>query len=365
MIPPGLSISRLGILRNDALGDTLLVLPVATAAKQYNRSMEVELICGEAFKGLLEEHPDLDEVVVDPGGDAGALARVLKDRKYDALLVLRPTPRNAWAAYRARVPLRIGTAFRTYGILFNVRWYGHRKNNELHEIEYNLKLLERLIRTSTGNPQYYLPPPRDDDDSAHKLLEEAGIRLNAPLVAIHPGNRRRPDGTYSSLPWPAHNYATAAELLLKEGNQVIVTGSIEEADVTDVVTAVEGTRDLTGRTSLGQLAWILKECDSMISNSTGVLHLAVAVGTKVIGIYPAASSNSPVRWGPFGPGNKVFTAPLDECPEKRCTGEKCPEFNCLEKVLPADVLSVARGIIAQSPLRARWEDSKQDIVSES
>jgi len=355
VIPGSIRIKRLGLLRNDALGDTLLTLPVANAVKQYEPSIEVELICQEAFQPLLKGHHDLDAVHADPGGSARALARLIRARHFDALLVLRPTPRNAQAAFLARVPVRVGTAWRAYGLLFNVRWYGHRKLNQLHEVECNLQLLARLIGPVVGMTQLYLPPPAEDEEAAGDIMREAGITTDRPLVAIHPGSRVRPDGRRSALPWPASHFATLAGQLIKRGYQVIITGTAEESRVTGVVAAIDGTIDLTARTHLGELAWLLKSSDTLIANSTGVLHLGAAVGTSVIGIYPASQSMSPVRWGPFGKGHKVFRGPVEVCSRKKCTWEECAEFNCLAKIPPEEVLSVVDRFVSQSPLRIRRE----------
>ncbi|MFC1530146.1 glycosyltransferase family 9 protein [Gemmatimonadota bacterium] len=357
MIPGSIAIRRLGLLRNDALGDTLLTLPVATAVKQYEPLIEVELICQEAYQPLLKGHPDLDAVHADPGGSSRALARLLRARKYDALLVLRPTPRNARAAWLARVPVRVGTAWRAYGMLFNVRWFGHRKLNQLHEVECNLHLLARLIGPVVSTTQLYLPPPAAYEEAAGAILQEAGVTSDRPLVAIHPGSRVRPDGHRSALPWPTVHFATLAGLLVKRGYQVIITGSAEESGVTGEVAAVDGTIDLTARTHLGELAWLLKSCDTLIANSTGVLHLGAAVGTSVIGIYPASQSMSPVRWGPFGRGHKVFRGPAEVCNRRKCTWEECAEFNCLQKILPEEVFKVADRFVAQSPFTLRRDES--------
>jgi len=359
-------VNRIGLLRNDALGDTILTLAVASATKQLDRSVEVELVCDGAYMQLLAAHPDLDAVVADPGGPAADLARLLASRNYDALLVLRPTPRNAWAAFRARIPLRVGTAFRAYGLLFNVRWYGHRKTNERHEVEYNLELLKQLTgMAAPGSPQNYVPPPPEDEAPARALLEEMGILSDRPLVAIHPGSGRRADGRHSSLAWPVHHFVTLAEMFVGADLQVIVTGMAVEAGLTSQVANIEGVADLTGHTTLSQLAWVFKQCDTVIVNSTGTLHLAAAVGTKVVGIYPPTGANSPVRWGPHGPGHKVFTGPIEECRRRECTWEECPAYNCLEKVRPEEVFEVAMGIIAQSPLRSRWEASTSSPKPES
>ena len=341
--------SRLGLLRNDALGDTLLALPVASAARRINRTIEVELVCAPELVDLMRAHPDLSDVVADPGGDARGLARVLRRRRYEAILVLRPTPRNALAAFLAGIPVRVGTAWRFYGTLFNLRWHGHRRFNERHEIEYNLLLLQRLLGRDPGTPEFYLPPPPAEQEGTLALLADQGIALVRPLVALHPGS------SGSALPWPIGHYVELARLLSADGVQVVVSGSADEADLTGQVAAVPGVVDLTGRTTLGQLAWIFKSCDTMVSNSTGPLHLAAAVGTKVVGLYPAAEVNSPVRWGPWGPGHKTFRGPVDDC--RRCVGSKCEVYNCLEQVSPEQVRRVAFGIMEQSPHHGRYQPS--------
>ena len=188
------------------------------------------------------------------------------------------------------------------------------------------------------------------------VLSSAGVAPDRPLIALHPGSRLRPDGTFSHLLWPADRFSDLARTLITDGLQVIVTGTASDTDLAGPVREVPGIIDLVGRTTLGQLAWILKECDTLVANSTGPLHLAAAVGTKVIGIYPAAAGMSPVRWGPFGPGHKVFSPPAEICGESVCTLEKCPEFNCLERITTGQVREVAIGMTTQSPHRSRRSD---------
>jgi ADP-heptose:LPS heptosyltransferase len=346
MILPGEAVDRVGLIRNDGLGDTLLALPVATALKRFDKEIQVELICRSDYTDLMQAHPDVDAVIGDPGGSAADLARELRLRQYDAVIVLRPTPRNAWAAFRARIPIRVGTAYRAYSLLFTMFWHRHRKKNIRHEVEYNVEMAETLLGRSLGIPQFYLSPPSEEKARAAGILAGEGIDREHLIMALHPGSLG------SSLEWPVEHYASLAERLREQRCQVVVTGTPEEKEITERVAAVPGVVDLTGRTTLGELAWIYKFCDTVISNSTGTLHLAAAVGTKVVGIYPAATINSPVRWGPYGPGHKAFTGPVDNC--KKCIREECPVFNCLEMVPVKDVLRVALGVSAQSPHHGRW-----------
>jgi len=358
-------LERLGLLSNDTLRETVLTLAVATAARQHDRAIKVDLICDGEYANLLQAHPDLDDVVADTGGSSADLARLLKSGKYDALILLQPNLRNALAAFRARIPMRVGPVFRTYGILFNMHWFGRRRKNEKHEIEYSLEMLSLLTGKISGKPENYLPPPPADQAEALALLKERGIREDKPLVAIHPASRMDSDDRYSTLPWPIESFVSLARLLRQKDHQVIITGAGKDSELASRIAAVDGVEDMTGHTTLGQLAWILKKCDSMIGNSTGTLHLAAAVGTKVIGLYPPADNSSPVRWGPFGPGHKVFYGTEEECGRLECKWEGCQAYNCMDGISPEEVFEVAEGIIAQSPLRTRWESSTSTPLASS
>lgn len=350
-------LERLGLLSNDTLRETVLTLAVATAARRYDREIRVELICDSAYAHLLKAHPDLEDVVADTGGSSADLANLLKSRRYDALIMFQPNLRNAIAAFRARIPMRVGQALRAYGVLFNVRWYGMRRKNKKHEIEYNLEMLSLLTGPLSGKPDNYLPPPPADQTSALALLKEQGIREDKPLVAIHPVSKMYSRDRYSSLPWPTENFVSLARLLRQKDHQVIITGLSEDSELASPIAAVDGVVDLTGHTTLGQLAWIYKECDLMIGNSTGTLHLAAAIGTKVIGLYPPAGNSSPIRWGPSGPGHKAFSVSEEECGRFKCKWKNCKDYNCMAGISIEEVFEVAEGIIAQSPLRTRWESS--------
>jgi len=350
-------LERLGLLSNDSLRETVLTLALASTAKSYDRAIRVDLICNSAYAHLLKAHPDLDHVVADTGGSSADLALLLKSRKYDALILFQPNLRNAMAAFRARIPMRVGPVLRTYGVLFNVRWYGIRRKNKKHEIEYNLEMLSLLIGTLSGKPENYLPPPPADQESVLALLKERGIHEDIPLVALNPASRTDSDDRHSTLPWPTENFVSLARLLRQKDHQVIITGLSEDSELASSIAAVDGVVDLTGHTTQGQLAWIFKKCDLMIGNNTGTLHLAAAVGTKVIGLYPPAGNSSPIRWGPFGPGHKAFSVSEEECSRFKCKFKDCKAYNCMAGISTEEVFEVAEGIIAQSPLRTRWESS--------
>ena len=88
---------------------------------------------------------------------------------------------------------------------------------------------------------------------------------------------------------------------------------------------------ITGQTDLRTLAAVLSQASTVVANSTGPLHLAVAVGTRVVGLYPSKKAMSPVRWGPLGEGHRLITPAQTEC---HCPPRQC---RCMETITPEDV----------------------------
>jgi ADP-heptose:LPS heptosyltransferase len=182
----------------------------------------------------------------------------------------------------------------------------------------------------------------DDLREANALVPPSA----SPLVVMHPGAsdpRRR---------WPPENFASIGNSLMAAGARVAVIGAGFDKDVADAVTGrmEDGVIDLCGRTSLGGLAGLLSRADLIVSNDSGPLHLAAAVGTPGVGIY----------WV----GNMITAGPLTcqnyhpliswrmDCP---VCGQDCMRNNCEHKesfvadVSTSDVLNAALELLVVSP----------------
>jgi ADP-heptose:LPS heptosyltransferase len=97
-----------------------------------------------------------------------------------------------------------------------------------------------------------------------------------------------------------------------------------------------GATDLCGELDLEHLAALLSLAALVVANSTGPLHLADALGTKVIGLFSPYRSAAPYRWGPYGQPENVFVPDGLVC--KRCTRDRCEMYNCLSTIQPEAVL---------------------------
>jgi ADP-heptose:LPS heptosyltransferase len=151
-------------------------------------------------------------------------------------------------------------------------------------------------------------------------LEENGI--GERLIVLHPGSGG------SAEPWPLDKFIKLYEELSSNGYDVVFTGSEEEGVLINKDAKKYGikVRTITGETDLRTLAALLSLATVVVANSTGPLHLAAAVNTNVVGLYPSKKIMSPVRWGPLGCNSRIVqpAAAVCNCPSSGC--------NCMESI---------------------------------
>ena len=148
---------------------------------------------------------------------------LIRKERFDAVIVVHPTLRLAWMMSLAGIPVRVGSGYRYYSVLFNRRVYEHRKDARRHELEYNLQLLTRIgctVPERLEQPDYGI---RILPEAARKVLEmkrSARVGLEKPLVVIHPGSGG------SARDWPLESLAGLAENLQSRKNvDIIITGA--------------------------------------------------------------------------------------------------------------------------------------------
>ena len=334
MLKTTVKIDRILIIRTDRIGDVVLSLPVVTALRRKYPDAYIAMLVSPAVREIVEDHPDLDEVLLDNGGglsDFFKLVRKIRLKKFDVAVLLHPTFPLAFALAIAGIPWRIGTGYRFYSILFNKRIFEHRKDSLRHEVDYNLSLAS-VLGADVSKVDFNFPVLQEALWKIEKLFKEIKITDEKPIVVLHPGSRG------SALDWPVSYFAQLANRLVRKSHaQVIVTGGHgEEKVVSEVLKNTSGeVRGIAGRLNLKELAALLKKADLVVANSTGPLHIGVAVGTEVIGFYPPLVPASVRRWGPYRRRMSTFVPDLPEC--KKCIKSKCPYWNCMKLISVDDV----------------------------
>jgi len=294
-------ILRFLLVRTDRIGDVALAMPVASAIKADRPDAHVALLARSYTRIIGERNPDIDEVITIDNEDGSLrnfseLVRCIRQKQFECAVVIHPTFYCALLPACARIKVRIGTAYRFYSSLFNYRHREHRKISEKHEVEYNLGLLKPL-KISCSDPQFKFELNNNDKELAENALREAGIESGSRFCVINPGC------SGSSYNWQLESYGETASLFVEELKlPVIVTwGPGEEAIADGVVHHSSGkVLKLPEVLPLPAQAALMQKADFVLAPSTGILHLANAIGAEVIGLYPPIPSLSPRRWGPYG-----------------------------------------------------------------
>jgi ADP-heptose:LPS heptosyltransferase len=179
--------------------------------------------------------------------------------------------------------------------------------------------------------------------AAEQLLVNHRVRLDRPVVVVHPGSRG------SALSWPAAKFNELLARIVSEGlGQVVVVGVPgEEALAQRVMRGlVDRVTNLVGATTLRELAGILSIGDVFVGNSSGPLHLAVAVSTPVVGLFSPIAVEGPVRWGPIGGNHHVLQPDLDDGDSRGATSIRDPA--CMERIKVEDVADAVRSVLRKT-----------------
>jgi lipopolysaccharide heptosyltransferase II len=330
------------VVRTDRIGDVLLSTPVLEAIKRKYPKSKVSMMISPYTKDLLINNPWVDEIITyeqSSSSDFFKLVKSLRKKKFDFAILLRPTLRMALLLYLSGIRVRIGTGYRAYQFLFNCKVYEHRKTIEKHELEYNLSMLVPLgISGEVIVPRIFLSA--EEETISNKIFDEQKVKKDDLKIIVHPGSGN------SSLNYPLGKFAVLADKLIEEFSaKVILTGNSKEVKLSEAIRRKMRNKpvDLTGKTNLRELSSVLKGSDLLISNSTGPIHMAVALGTPVVALFSPLFVASPKRWGPYGEGNEVVMPPVEIC--HKCEKEKCSHFNCMDKIDPDEVVSRVRKIL--------------------
>ncbi len=295
------------------LGDALLTTPALQELRRAHPLARVTVLTTPAGRAALERLTCYDELIVfdkrrfdDPRHllrpanlrDALGLWRRLRDR-YDACVILHHLTTRFGALKYAALAAASG-ASRRYGLDNGRGWFLTDRVRDdgfgaRHQAEYWLAVVRLLGGAYDSQPP--LPIFRTThaaEARARALYEALGGR---PTIAIHPGS-----GAFApARRWPPPRWGALADALIEDGYTIVVIGGSEEADLRRsmlaAMTHADRVIDLGGRTTLPELAAVLRRCILMIGNDSGLTHLAGSVGTPVVGVF---GPTDPRAWGPYG-----------------------------------------------------------------
>lgn len=290
------------VSRTDKIGDVILTLPVLSEIKRLMPDSKLSFLVSNKLGDLLHHYVDIDNLffIEDCSSD---LLGFLKSEKFDAGINVFPRFNIALAMFRARIKTRVGSAYRFYSPLFNVRVKEHRKFAVKHESDYNLNLLSFLNKNISYDKVFKFK--YSDSDFCNLKSKLHNFNLNSRYVIIHPGSKG------SAVDLPVDKLMAVVDYITNNFSdfKVVLTGSVDDKPVINSFIEKFGdcVSDVSGLLSLKELLIFIDKSYLFISNSTGPIHIAGALNKNIIGFYPNSAPVNAVRWKPLSNNSAIIS----------------------------------------------------------
>jgi heptosyltransferase-2 len=326
---------RLAILAPNWLGDAVMAIPAVADVRRGLPGSAIVVAARAAVAPLFTLVDGVDAVSTIPSG-TGDAARVLRDGRFDAVLLLPNSLHAAIIATRAGISGRWGYGADLRGPLLTRR---AARARGLHQVEYYQRLV-RLLGFENGSGEPRITIPAGTRTAARTLLSSRGRVAGTPLVAIAPGA-----AFGSAKRWPPESFAALAAALAEDGVQTVIVGAAADrasadAVLADLAVATPGSHppiDLVGATDLPMLAGVLTECRTLVTNDSGAMHVAAAAGVPVTAVFGPTNER---ETRPVGTGHAIV---VSDAWCRPCMLRECPlDHQCMRKVSASYVLAAAR-----------------------
>jgi len=368
------------------LGDAVMSTCALQRLRQARPEASIALLSPHKLAGLWEEQPFIDELVTfSPPRNIFQIARLLREKQFSVGIAFPNSMRSALELWLARIPRRIGRArggrvfFLTDPVAsrpdsmpmrklsagqIRQRLAGAKVPAPFPAAAHHVHDYLNLVAVLGASPEV-LPPRifvsetrirefqgRLTSQLTNERISESvnsgrSNQLQRPWFGLNPGAEYGP-----AKRWPAERFAAAAAALVKQTNcRWLIFGASADRDLAEsIAAAIRGTVgdpqsavNLAGKTSLGELAAALKLCALLLTNDTGPMHLASAVGTPVVVLF---GSTSPELTGPWPSARvRILRAGVPCSP---CFRRQCPiDLRCLTSIEPSSVVKAISELVNQ------------------
>lgn len=341
---PREGIERVLIRGTNWIGDVVMTLPAVAAIRRTWPGARLFVLAKPWVADLYRLSPDVDEVLLfeEPGrhdgiGGKWRLTSELRQYHFDCAILLQNAIEAAIIARLTGIPLRAGYNADGRGFLLTHSVRRTPAIRRVHQIDYYLGMVEALGCLSAGRT-VHLHPAHDYPGVSETLFREFGIRPGYPLIGLAPGAAYGP-----AKKWFPGRFASVVDRLIDDtGGQAILFGSDGDRESTSEVrkNARHPLIDIAGRTNLREAIALISRCDLFISNDTGLMHVAGALGIPMVAIF---GSTNPMTTSPVGEASVVIHR---DVPCSPCLKPVCPtDFCCMDLIGADEVYGAARGLM--------------------
>lgn len=322
------------------VGDMVMAQTLFSELRHQYPDCSIDVLAPTWCRPLLSRMPEVREALALPFdhgdlrlGERHALGKSLRGH-YQQSYVLPNSLKSALVPFSAKIPVRTGwRGEMRYGLLNDVR--------KLDKDRYPL-MVQRFVALALpegapvpGLEDITAPHLQVSDDSRNGAMAAHNLNLDRPVLGLCPGAEFGP-----AKRWPEHHYAAVAQHWIERGGQVWIFGSGKDQPVADVIVgslangADEHAVVLAGNTSLEQAVDLLSATMAVVSNDSGLMHIAAALKRPLVAVY---GSTSPGFTPPLGDRVAVVRLGLECSP---CFERECPlgHLNCLRQLPPSQVI---------------------------
>lgn len=321
------------------VGDMVMAQSLFIVLKQQYPEMNIDVLAPNWSEPLLQRMPEVRNSISMPIGHGKLqlglrykIGKQLRKNNYDWAILLPNSLKSALIPFWAKIPKRTGfKGEMRYGLLNDV----HLLNKE------KLTMTVQRFVSLASNDQNYVPTDYPfpklqlDQNIIKNTLDKFDLNTKKPILALCPGAEFGP-----AKRWPIEHNAKVARQKLENGWQVWIFGSDKDQKVAESISDQAGGNciNLAGKTSLAEAIDLLSQANNVISNDSGLMHVAAAVNRPLIALY---GSSDPNFTPPLNDKAKVISLRLECSP---CFKRECPleHLNCLREISPESVLSLIK-----------------------
>ena len=317
------------------VGDMVMAQSLFITLKNARPDCQIEVLAPAWSLALLERMPEVDKAIAMPllHGQFGFFDRIklgkkLRSNHYDQAILLPNSWKSALIPFVATIPVRTGYMRECrWGLLNDVRWLD--KNLLTMTVQRFVAL--GLRKTAALPPECPIPRIVINEEQQNQVIEKFKLTCSEKILALCPG------AEYGEAKrWPASYYAEVAKQKIAQGWQVWLFGSDKDKTTAEQINhEVSGACiDFTGRTSLAEAVDLMSLVDVVVSNDSGLMHVAAALDKKIIALY---GSSDPGFTPPLNNKAHVISLKLECSP---CFKRECPlgHTRCLTDIKPEQVL---------------------------
>lgn len=316
------------IVRTDRIGDVVLTVPAIRAIRKKFPDARLTVLLSPLTVDLLDGLSLIDEILVDErrGMHQGfwgflQLIRQLRQKKFDLAVIYHTKKRTNLACFLANIPYRLGYKNNKHGGLLNHPVEDVRPVGNKHEAQYCLDLLDN-IGIQSNDLTLEIAKQESSNRWIVDFLKSRGIDSCEGMIVLHPA------ASDPAKQWPKESFAELVNEMhrQKQTLKFVIIGTKENRSLARDIqnkTDVE-ILDITGMLSLSQLVSLLARTAILISNDSGPVHIAAALGIPVVSIFTRNQPGiNPQRWQPLGKNGRVVSVPIND----RVSFKKAREYD--------------------------------------